>query len=497
MQTERKYWKRAMNNVGFKILDKLCSVAIVLGAFSTMVWADPSSLLPPSRWAMSIGKADYSLEARGSALDSEGAHVELMSSEGRKSPFGGSASNVNAADYRGHTVKLSAYIGTSGARDGSGIWIRADGVHGELSFANSQASLVKGTSPPQKREIEIVVPNSATVLVFGTLLEGDGRSVADHLSLVRGDAVSLASIVPARDELDAAIKIVKENALHSSSIDWNLEIPKLCAQIGNDDGSLDTYPLIRELLASLQDHHSHLLSAKDADSNHSATTAISLPTVEQRSDGAGYIALPGFNNVEKHNVEAYEGSASTEIVRTAGSVSTGWIIDLRNDRGGNMWPMLAALRPFLGDEPLGYFKDSFSLSSPWEVQLRKRYPRASIDLSGAPVAVLTGPHTASAGEAVVIAFKGRPNTRFFGMPTAGVPTGNRVFRLPDGAAIALTTSVELDRFQKQYDGPIQPDVIIAPDASSGPDSDNALVAALKWLRHTRSTAPTAFIRSGD
>jgi carboxyl-terminal processing protease len=459
-------------------------VALGLGTLSALVQADAPSGLAPTRWTMATGKVDYSLEARGSALDSEGAHLELISSEGRKSPFGSSVSSVNATDYRGHTVKLSAYISTTDARDGAGIWIRADGAHGKLAFANSQASLVKGTSAPQKREIEIVVPNSATILVFGTLLDGDGRSAVDHLSLVRGDPVSLAGIVPARTELDAAVEIVKENALHSSSIDWNLEVPKLRAQIGNDDGSLDTYPLIRKLLASLQDHHSHLLSAKDVDSTHSAATAISLPTVEQRSDGAGYIALPGFNNVEEHNVEAYEGSASAEIVRTAGSIRTGWIIDLRNDRGGNMWPMLAALRPFLGDEPLGYFKDSFSLSSAWEVQLKKRYPRAPIDLSRVPVAVLTGPHTASAGEAVVIAFKGRPNTRFFGMPTAGVPTGNSVFGLPDGAAIALTTSVELDRFQKEYDGPIQPDVFVAPDASSSPGSDTVLTAAQKWLSDT-------------
>ena len=456
-------------------------VALGLGMLSALVQADAPSGAAPTRWTMAAGKADYSLEARGSALDSDGAHVELISSEGRKSTFGGSASRVKATDYRGHTVKLSAFISTTDARDGAGIWIRADGIHGELSFANSQASLVKGTSPPEKREIEIVVPNSATVLVFGTLLDGDGRSAADHLSLVRGDAVSLASTVPARAELDAAIKVVKGHALHSTSIDWDQEVPKLRAQISNDDGALDTYGLIRELLASLQDHHSHLLSAKDADAAHSAATAISLPTVEQRPNGVGYIALPGFNNMEKHNVEAYEGSASAEIVRISGSVNTGWIIDLRNDRGGNMWPMLAALRAFLGDEPLGYFKDSFSLSSPWGVPLKKQYPRASIDLSHVPVAVLTGAHTASAGEAVVIAFKGRPNTRFFGMPTAGVPTGNRVFGLPDGAAIALTTSVELDRFQKEYDGPIQPDVFVAPGASSGPNSDSVLIAAQKWL----------------
>jgi carboxyl-terminal processing protease len=60
-------------------------------------------------------------------------------------------------------------------------------------------------------------------------------------------------------------------------------------------------------------------------------------------------------------------------------------------------------------------------------------------------------------------------------------TGNRVFGLPDGAEIALSTSVELDRFQKEYDGPIQPDSAVAPKVPSAPGADNQLAAAERWL----------------
>src|SRR5437899_12878929 len=48
-------------------------------------------------------------------------------------------------------------------------------------------------------------------------------------------------------------------------------------------------------------------------------------------------------------------------------------------------------------------------------------------------AVLTDESTASVGEAVAVAFIGRSNTRSFGQPTAGVPTGNVVYHLADGA----------------------------------------------------------------
>jgi hypothetical protein len=63
-----------------------------------------------------------------------------------------------------------------------------------------------------------------------------------------------------------------------------------------------------------------------------------------------------------------------------------------------------------------------------------------------------------------------------------VPTGNRTFTLPDGAAIALTTTVELDRAQVEYDGPIAPDVTMTPGASTNRDGDGVLTAAQQWLR---------------
>ncbi|MGV9658891.1 S41 family peptidase [Streptomyces koyangensis] len=59
-----------------------------------------------------------------------------------------------------------------------------------------------------------------------------------------------------------------------------------------------------------------------------------------------------------------------------------------------------------------------------------------------PVAVLTGPRTASAGEAVAIAFRERPDTRTFGDPTSGVPTANAPYPLSDGALVVLTTARE-------------------------------------------------------
>jgi C-terminal processing protease CtpA/Prc len=114
------------------------------------------------------------------------------------------------------------------------------------------------------------------------------------------------------------------------------------------------------------------------------------------------------------------------------------------------------------------------------------------DLSRVPVAVLTAPDTGSSGEFVTIAFRGRPQTRSFGLPTEGRPTGNDTFRLSDGAVIVLTTVQKADRTGHVYpDAPRPPDQTVI-NGSSRQDpyrSDASIRAAEHWLtaQHACST----------
>src|SRR5205814_1331129 len=88
--------------------------------------------------------------------------------------------------------------------------------------------------------------------------------------------------------------------------------------------------------------------------------------------------------------------------------------------------------------------------------------------------------TGSSGEAVAISFIGRPRTRSFGLPTAGLTTANRTIALPDSAMIVLTTSVEADRNGKRYGDALVPDELI-PAAANGVAGDPQIERALAWL----------------
>jgi carboxyl-terminal processing protease len=111
-------------------------------------------------------------------------------------------------------------------------------------------------------------------------------------------------------------------------------------------------------------------------------------------------------------------------------------------------------------------------------------PASLAALESSWVAVLTGPRTASSGEAVTIAFRGRPRTRSFGLPTAGLSTANGTFPLPDGAAIFLTTAVEADRTGRRFGDKIEPDQRV--DAEPAEVGDAAMEAATQWLRASSS-----------
>jgi len=167
----------------------------------------------------------------------------------------------------------------------------------------------------------------------------------------------------------------------------------------------------------------------------------------------------------------------------------GWIVDLRGNTGGNMWPMLLGAAPLLRTTP-GAIEDVGSFATaegpsrwqltPSSVRLGKRVrvdlgaPGYQLKHPGAPVAVLIGPRSASSGEASVLAFRGRPQTRSFGQPTAGLSTANEMRPLVDGSALLLTTSVMQDR-KGGGDG-----LKIEPDQRTDGDAVTA-AAAQAWL----------------
>jgi C-terminal processing protease CtpA/Prc len=196
---------------------------------------------------------------------------------------------------------------------------------------------------------------------------------------------------------------------------------------------------------------------------------------------------------------SYVDSLQTLIGDFDSAGACGWIVDLRGNGGGNMWPMLAGIGPLLGDSIVGSFVTQGEPDSPWryvnghawagaatipEWNAHGSLPPVRLRNPIAPVAVLTDSITASSGEATLIAFRGRPNVRSFGGATAGYASVNNGFPLPDSANMVITVGYERDRTGFQHPLKIEPDESVARSKDGA--VDEVLERATGWLRKQRA-----------
>src|SRR5690606_18359059 len=269
------------------------------------------------------------------------------------------------------------------------------------------------------------------------------------------------------------------NALHPGSDDWNQLAEELVGQHGDASAPEAVHPDIRTLLAALDDGHSFFIPSSRAHQADTVGVATKPPVVERLDGGVGCVLRPGFVGQDQGEGRSFSRRILDEMAGIASQASRGWIVDLRGNSGGNMWPMLAALQPLLGDGPIGGVRDRQGRFHDWH-RVRKPDDRdgQALDLHDARVAILLGADTASSGEAVAVAFHGRPGTRSFGQPTSGQSSSNATYRLPDGSRIALTTAVDVDRNGVVFGGSLHPDEVTG--SRDGGD-DPTLDAARAWL----------------
>ncbi|HEY8234234.1 MAG TPA: hypothetical protein VIJ10_16340 [Vicinamibacteria bacterium] len=208
----------------------------------------------------------------------------------------------------------------------------------------------------------------------------------------------------------------------------------------------DTYPAIRHVLRRLGDGHSHLADPETVRAHRAgATTTLGLTAIWPERvvatvspGGAAEIAgvLPG------DVVEAVDGRDPAHVETVV------------------LFPREA--------RPIG-------------VTLRRAGEAARTVTLTARVTPFNRP--ASSGEAITISFRGRPATRSFGEPTAGLPTSNQAFPLVDDAVLVVMVSREADRTGRIYEGRIPPDDAVPIDWTKvGSEDDPVLARAVAWLR---------------
>jgi len=331
--------------------------------------------------------------------------------------------------------------------------------------------------------------------------------------------------------LSNVLDILQKHALHAGEIDWNDVRARTRTLASGAKSTSDTYPAIYYALTRLKESHSFLrlpdslpepekqrayanirsilLSRQDRAAREATSTFADRSVPEGRIIHAGdkslaYIVVPRCSakrsNLSENDQDFREYTSALHGIAASLQAQNplGWIIDLRGNGGGNMYPMVAGIGFVLGEGSLGYF-DSGKSESEWFYRDGKAgsvvggaesigaiVTRPPLRVPHLPrVAVLVDSGTASSGEALAISFIGRPNTRLFGAHTFGLSTGNANYQLPDGAVLVLCESVEADRNHRRYLDGIEPDEVFAePKEQPKEEADSVLTAAANWLIST-------------
>lgn len=316
-----------------------------------------------------------------------------------------------------------------------------------------------------------------------------------------------------------ALQAVRPIAMNRDRVDWVAVERQARELAGPAKDTIDLLPAYHLIVWSLGDNHSLILpsdaqvdewirrNGRDRYLPDTPRRRASYSEYRRRPVSGRDLALPNGRIARAVVVPAFNGDDASNafaqsITNALGSSSEacGYVVDLRGNTGGNMFPMVTGLWPLLGDgfsfpgvsgpgledgrvtveggKLVGYAQpgatgEDFNALTSWA---------ADRTLADSPVAVLIDQVVGSSGEGVAIALRGREHTRFFGERTYGVASANTIVTLSDGISMAVTVAYLKDSQGRTYPDGIPPDEAVATGPGARADPDDAVVEAAKaWL----------------
>ncbi|MEQ1831405.1 MAG: S41 family peptidase, partial [Candidatus Eisenbacteria bacterium] len=333
-----------------------------------------------------------------------------------------------------------------------------------------------------------------------------------------------AMLVPARAHgepaagfpVDTLLATLRTRSVHRHHVNWEAAAAELRTRVAGASDDESCARAVVALFERMGDVHSVFTHAGRSYSHYDAlpdtVRARLLPMLDREREQAGrvesswltgdhaYVRVPSMDAWTPEQVQALTEQLYAQVNRLAAQKPRGWLIDLRLNGGGNLYPMLAGLAPVLGTGVVGGTVDADGREvQSWVLKPDGLYWRdaggdrrfAGLDpvmrerRVPLPAAVLVGPVTRSSGQAVAMAFRGRARTVLIGEPTArGYTTVTAPFVLGERTTLLLAVGSMRDRRGDVHESELLPDVnVYGGDDFESPLQDRKVRAALEWLRH--------------
>lgn len=313
-----------------------------------------------------------------------------------------------------------------------------------------------------------------------------------------------------RQTADTIFRLIQQQSMYRDQVNWDTLTAQFYRQLDTASSAENQFKQFNWLFRKLNDFHSQVLF-------HNKVYAYYKPMPDGREEELtatyqllqprmgmmeakiiagqyGYICIPGFGNTDPAVVNATIRQWRDTICKKISKPVKGWVIDLRTNMGGTMYPMMGALSFLTGDVRFsGLTNTNKQVEHWWSTRNGEIYfdemvqtaagPHCKKDQSTAPVVLLTSFYTLSSGEVVVTAFKERPHTLHIGDTTGGLVTGNQWIPVGYDAVLNLSKGYYTDRTGREYRSGIAPDMVIkAKENFQDLLKDQKIQVALKWLK---------------
>jgi carboxyl-terminal processing protease len=310
--------------------------------------------------------------------------------------------------------------------------------------------------------------------------------------------------------IDVMYDFIKSNSIHRNKVDWGKVDNQFFRSVSSARTLNDTMNAFIDVLKSLDDVHSQICLNNQYygywHANEGPDAARLSKLVEQARETAGqiksailyeqfaYVRVPSVNAYGAEEIQRFSRMLRDSIDQMWQRKVKGFIIDLRLNTGGNLYPMLSGLGNLIGDGDIAYEVEiDYYIARAWKIEngnfIINDFPVTNLDnaplkgLDEIPVAILIGPVTASSGSNVAIAFKGRPHTFFIGEPTAdGYATSNGYFQFAPNLFMNFAVAFVADRNLNLYPSLVEPNIMVKEgDDFENLMEDQKIKRALIWL----------------
>ena len=317
--------------------------------------------------------------------------------------------------------------------------------------------------------------------------------------------VSSAQTAETQITLNKIIEHAENNSLYRTNVDWPSLKQNIYSLSKDADSVSQLKPALDYMLKELNDSHGRVFYNNQYLSYYSGEKKEYLKNIDydiynkiqtgkdypfQTSilkKEIGYVRIVGLPMGDNPKMSKDIQDAVCDLIEKG---ATKWIIDLRYNGGGNMYPMVEGLTSIIGDAIVGGTQGvTANESSTWEIKNGDFYyddftvgleDNCPLPLSP-KVAVLLSNYTASSGEALAVILKNRPNTKFFGNKTMGKITATDWKQIDSLTFMSISVSYYKDRKGNLYNQYVDVDEVInfEPDAST--EDDLGIQKAIDWL----------------